>query len=95
MEREASRWFWIVDDTGIPKKGKHSVGAGRQYCGQTGKPDNCQVAVSLSLATQAASIPIAWRLYLPQAWCDDNARRRAAGIPESIRFATKPQIALE
>lgn len=95
MAREAPQWFWIVDDTGIPKKGKHSVGVSHQYCGQTGKPDNCQVAVSLSLATQAASIPIAWRLYLPQAWCEDQARRWEAGIPESIDFATKPQIALE
>jgi SRSO17 transposase len=95
MEREASHWFWIVDDTGFPKKGKHSVGVGRQYCGQTGKPDNCRVAVSLSLATQAASIPIARRLYLPRAWCDDEARRWEAGIPQSISFATKPRIALE
>jgi SRSO17 transposase len=95
MKRQAPRWFWIVDDTGFPKKGKHSVGVSRQYCGQTGKPDNCQVAVSLTLATQAASLPIAWRLYLPQAWCDDEARRWEAGIPEAIDFATKPRIAIE
>jgi SRSO17 transposase len=95
MERQASHWFWIVDDTGIPKKGRHSVGVARQYCGQTGKQDNCQVAVSLSLATDAASMPIAWQLYLPQPWCDDAARRWEAGVPESMDFATKPQIALE
>jgi SRSO17 transposase len=95
MAREASHWFWIVDDTGIPKKGNHSVGVGRQYCGQTGKQDNCQVAVTLSLATESASIPIAWRLYLPQAWSEDEQRRWEAGVPESISFATKPQIALE
>jgi SRSO17 transposase len=59
---------WIVDDTGLPKKGKHSVGVARQYCGQTGKQDNCQVAVSLSVATWQASLPIAYRLYLPEAW---------------------------
>jgi SRSO17 transposase len=58
--------FWIVDDTGFPKKGEHSVGVGRQYCGQLGKQDNCQVAVSVSLATEAASVPMAYRLYLPK-----------------------------
>src|SRR4051795_9966761 len=56
---------WIIDDTGFPKKGRHSVGVARQYCGQLGKQDNCQVAVSLSLANHTASLPIAWRLYLP------------------------------
>jgi SRSO17 transposase len=95
MARQAWDWFWIVDDTGTPKKGKHSVGVGRQYCGQTGKQDNCQVTVTLSLATALASIPIACRLYLPQAWCEDEQRRWTAGEPESIDFATKPQIALE
>jgi SRSO17 transposase len=53
---------WIVDDTGLPKKGTHSVGVARQYCGQTGKQDNCQVAVSLSVATWTASLPVAYRL---------------------------------
>lgn len=95
MAGEASRWFWIADDTGIPKKGKHSVGVGHQYCGQTGKQDNCQVAVTLSLATERASLPIHWRLYLPQGWCDDEERRWKASIPESVDFATKPQISLE
>src|SRR4051794_16987385 len=86
---------WIIDDTGFPKKGRHSVGVARQYCGQLGKRDNCQVAVSLSLATHAASLPIAWRLYLPLEWTADAERRAAAGIPETIGFLTKPEIALE
>src|SRR3954452_3427427 len=86
---------WIIDDTGFPKKGRHSVGVARQYCGQLGKQDNCQVAVSLSLANHAASLPIAWRLYLPVEWTADADRRAAAGIPETIGFLTKPQIALE
>lgn len=86
---------WIIDDTGFPKKGKHSVGVARQYCGQLGKQDNCQVAVSLSLANHHASLPVAWRLYLPQDWADDEERRRKAGVPQEIGFRTKPQIALE
>ena len=86
---------WIVDDTGFPKKGKHSVGVARQYCGQLGKQDNCQVAVSLSIANDFASLPIAYRLYLPQSWANDDARRARAGVPEDIEFKTKPQIALE
>lgn len=86
---------WIIDDTGFPKKGKHSVGVARQYCGQLGKQDNCQVAVSLSVANEHASLPVAWRLYLPQAWAEDAERRSKAGVPDDLRFATKPQIALE
>ena len=85
---------WIVDDTGFPKKGRHSVGVGRQYCGQLGKQDNCQVAVSLSLATAEASLPVAWQLYLPEAWAGDPARRRKARVPEEIGFRRKPEIAL-
>jgi SRSO17 transposase len=86
---------WIVDDTGFPKKGTHSVGVARQYCGQLGKQENCRVAVSLSLATGTSSLPVAYRLYLPREWADDAERREGAGVPESIRFQTKPQIALE
>ena len=86
---------WIVDDTGFPKKGKHSVGVARQYCGQLGKQDNCQVAVSLSIANDHASLPIKYQLYLPQSWANDEARRKKAGVPEEIEFKTKPQIALE
>jgi len=86
---------WIIDDTGFPKKGRHSVGVTRQYCGQLGKQDNCQVAVSLSLANHDASLPIAYRLYLPEDWANDRARRHKAKVPETIAFQTKPQIALE
>jgi SRSO17 transposase len=85
----------IVDDTGIPKKGTHSVGVARQYCGQLGKQDNCQVAVSLSAANDHASLPIAYRLYLPHEWADDPDRRALAGVPDEIVFQTKPQIALD
>ncbi len=86
---------WVVDDTGFPKSGKHSVGVSRQYCGQIGKQDNCQVAVSLSVSTWNASLPIAWRLYLPEAWASDQERRQRAGVPEEINFQTKLEIALE
>ena len=85
---------WIVDDTGFLKKGTHSVGVARQYCGQVGKQENCRVAVSLSVATMNASLPIAWRLYLPESWADDAERRRATGVPEPIYFQTKPAVAL-
>jgi SRSO17 transposase len=86
---------WIVDDTGFPKQGKHSVGVARQYCGQVGKQDNCQVAVSLSVSTWSSSLPVAWKLYLPEAWCQDAERRQQAGVPEEIEFQTRPEIALE
>jgi SRSO17 transposase len=86
---------WIIDDTGFPKKGEHSVGVARQYCGQLGKQDNCQVAVSLSLANHHASLPVAYRLYLPEVWAQDGARRRKTGVPEDVVFKTKPEIALE
>jgi SRSO17 transposase len=86
---------WIVDDTGFPKKGKHSVGVTRQYCGQVGKQENCRVAVSLSAATWNSSLPIAYRLYLPKEWAEDAERREKAEVPEEIEFQTKPEIALE
>ena len=89
----AERCFWIIDDTGFPKKGTHSVGVARQYCGQTGKTDNCRVAVSLSLATDSASLPVAWQLYLPAEWTDDPKRCAEAGVPASVGFLTKNQIA--
>lgn len=91
---QSARRYWIVDDTGFRKHGKHSVGVARQYCGEIGKQDNCQVAVSVSLATVAASVPIAWRLYLPEEWANDRPRRNKAGVPDEIEFATKPEIAL-
>lgn len=87
--------YWIIDDTGFPKKGKHSVGVARQYCGVLGKQDNCQVAVSISLATEQASLPVAYRLYLPKDWAKDRKRRASAGVPANIKFATKTEIALE
>jgi SRSO17 transposase len=86
---------WVVDDTGFPKKGQHSVGVTRQYCGQVGKQDNCRVAVSLSMTTEEASMPIAFRLYLPEVWAIDQQRREKAGVPKEVGFQTKPQIALD
>src|ERR1700740_1850527 len=86
---------WIIDDTGFPKQGRHSVGVARQYCGQLGKQDNCQVAVSLSIANHHASLPVTYRLYLPKDWADDSKRRRKTGVPEDVGFKTKPEIALE
>ena len=85
---------WVIDGTGLPKQGRHSVGVARQYCGALGKQGNCQVAVSLSVANEHASLPIACRLYLPEAWAADAERRAKAGVPEEVGFATKPAIAL-
>jgi SRSO17 transposase len=95
LEQHGFLTAWIVDDTGLPKKGRHSVGVAHQYCGQLGKQANCQVAVSLSIANDTASLPIAYRLYLPQEWAEDAARRRKTGIPDEISFQTKASIALE
>src|SRR3984957_5746814 len=86
---------WGVDDTGVVKKSTHPVGVARQYCGQVGKQENCRVAVSLSVTTQTASLPVAWRLYLPESWARDPERCEQAGVPEEIRFETKPAIALQ
>ena len=94
LEARAPVEAWIVDDTGFPKKGTHSVGVARQYCGQLGKQDNCQVAVSLSLATAEANLPVTWQLYLPKSWAVDAARRKTAKVPDDITFASKPEIAL-
>ena len=95
MQKHGPVVCWIVDDTGFPKKGSHSVGVARQYCGQVGKQDNCRVAVSLSVATWGSSLPIAYQLYLPEVWASDKKRSNAAGVPEDVEFQTKPQIALD
>ena len=95
IERQGRIEAWIVDDTGFTKKGTHSVGVARQYCGRLGKQDNCQVAVTLSIANHSASLPIAYRLYLPETWANDAARRKKTHVPKDVRFKTKPQIALD
>jgi SRSO17 transposase len=95
IERHGPIAAWIIDDTGFPKKGRHSVGVARQYCGELGKQDNCQIAVTLSVANRHASLPVAYRLYLPKEWVTDRPRRRKAGVPKDIIFKTKPTIALE
>src|SRR5215813_7223223 len=95
MTRRSPIEAWIIDDISLPKKGRHSVGVHHQYCGQLGKQANCQVAVTLSIANHHASLPIAYRLYLPRVWADDKARRKKAHVPASLRFKTKPQIALD
>jgi SRSO17 transposase len=95
MQKQGPVVAWVVDDTGFVKKGTHSVGVTRQYCGQVGKQENCRIGVSLSLSTAEASLPIAWRLYLPEVWTRDKKRRQATGIPEDIGFQTKPEIALQ
>jgi len=95
IEAHGAITAWIIDDTGFPKKGRHSVGVARQYCGQLGKQDNCQVAVSLSIANDHASLPVAYRMYLPEIWVNDAARREKAGVPADVTFKTKPQIAIE
>jgi SRSO17 transposase len=85
---------WIVDETSFVKKGTHSVGVARQYCGRLGKKENCQVAVSLSVATATGSLPIDWRLYLTEEWAGDPERRKETEVPHQVQFQTKPQIAL-
>lgn len=94
MERHGPIEAWIIDDTGFPKQGKHSVGVARQYCGRLGKQDNCQVAVMLSIANHHSSLPVAYRLYLPKEWAEDGERRRKAGVPDDIAFESKTAIAL-
>ena len=95
IERHGPIKVWIIDDTSFPKQGTHSVGVAHQYCGELGKQANCQVAVTLSIANHHASLPIAYRLYLPKEWGEDAQRRKKARVPEEIEFKTKPQIALE
>jgi SRSO17 transposase len=95
IEKSGPIEAWIIDDTSFPKHGKHSVGVHHQYCGQLGKQANCQVAVSLSVANHAASLPVGYQLYLPKEWTKDRARCKKAGVPKGTKFKTKPEIALE
>lgn len=94
MQKQGPVTAWIVDETSFVKKGSHSAGVARQYCGRLGKKENCQVAVSLSVATAKGSLPIAWRLYLPEDWASDLVRRKEVGVPPEVQFQTKPVIAL-
>ena len=86
---------WVVDETGWVKQGEHSVGVGHQYCGAVGKQANCQVCVEIAVSDGEVALPVAGRLYLPESWTKDRTRCRAAGVPDEVRFQTKPQIALE
>ncbi len=96
VEREfVAEAYWLIDEVSFPKQGKHSVGVARQYCGALGKTANCQVAVTLDLGTEESSTPLDWALYLPEQWIHDPLRRKKAGIPEEIRFKTKPELALD
>jgi SRSO17 transposase len=95
MRKQGAVVAWIVDDTGFPKKGQHSVGVTRQYCGEVGKQENCRVAVSLSVATWSSSLPVDYRLYLPKEWAEDAERREKTEIPAEVAFQTKPEIALD
>ena len=92
MQQKGPVVAWIVDDTGFVKKGTHSVGVARQYCGQVGKQENCRVAVSLSVSTERASLPIAWRLYLPEVWAKDGKRRKKRGCRARFGFRPNPQL---
>jgi SRSO17 transposase len=83
---------WVLDDTGVVKDGKHSPGVKRQYSGTLGKTGNCQVTVSLHAVGARGSVPLGFRLYLPQEWCEDRPRRRKAKVPDDVEFQTKPQI---
>lgn len=95
MVQRESVEAWIVDDTGFLKQGKHSVGVQRQYTGSAGKVTNCQIGVSLSVATRTEHLPVDFELYLPECWTNDEARRREARIPADVSFKTKPQLALQ
>jgi SRSO17 transposase len=95
IERHGPITAWIIDDTSFPKQGRQSVGVAHQYCGQLGKQANCQVAVSLSIANQHASLPVTYRLYLTKDWAEDRGRRRQVHVPGEIGFKTKPEIALD
>jgi len=92
MRKQEPVVAWIVDDTGFPKKGKESVGVARQYCGQLGKQENCRVAVSLSISTATLSLPVAYRLYLPENWATIPHAGKRPAFPN--RFSFKPSRGL-
>jgi SRSO17 transposase len=85
----------VIDETSFPKRGSHSAGVGLQYCGTRGRVENCQVGVFLSYVTARGHTLLDRELYLPLDWCEEPARCRAAGIPETVRFATKPELATQ
>lgn len=86
---------WVIDDTGFPKQGEHSVGVERQYSGTLGKVGNCQVAVSVHHVGEQGHTILGWRLYLPESWTKDRQRREEAGIPPEVNFQTKWQLGLD
>ena len=95
LQRQEPVTVWIIDDTGFPKQGKHSVGVQRQYSGTLGKVGNCQVGVSLSVATRHEHVPIDFALYMPEAWTENAERRSKARVPEGLVFKTKTELALD
>jgi SRSO17 transposase len=86
--------YTIYDDSGHRKKGTKSAGVQRQYIGLLGKVENCQIAVSMSFATERGSIPVGYRLYMPEEWMNDKERCEKVGLPDDVIFKTKNQIAL-
>lgn len=95
LEKQEPVTTWIIDDTGFPKQGKHSVGVQRQYSGTLGKIGNCQIGVSLTVATRHEHVPIDFALYMPKSWTEDAARRKKARVPDDLVFKTKPDLALD
>ena len=95
LERREPVTTWVIDDTGFLKQGRHSPGVQRQYTGSAGKVANCQLGVSLTIATATEQVPIDFRLYLPESWTADAKRRKRARIPESITFKSKVDLALD
>src|SRR5437660_11932802 len=95
IERHGPIEAWIIDDTSFPKCGSKSVGVQHQYCGQLGKQANCQVVVPLSMANHHASLPIAYRVYLPQEWAKDGARRKKGLVAKQMPVKTRPERALQ
>lgn len=86
---------WIIDDTGFLKQGNHSVGVQRQYTGSAGKITNCQIGVSLAVASSSEQIAVDFELYLPECWTEDAGRRREARIPDNVTFKTKTELAID